>query len=68
MVIRTDLLYEAEGFGEFAKGKRKRAEEGRDDGEEESPSKVVKVGRTELVVPRSLGRQNGGDGKEGIGG
>lgn len=81
MVIRTDLLYEAEGFGEFAPGKtRKRklvsgaGEEGKGDGinkvakvvAEDSAGHTKQVG--EVVVPVAVGTQHAGDGVEGIGG
>lgn len=81
VVIRTDLLYEAEGFGEFAPGKtRKRklvsgaGEEGKGDGinkvakvvAEDSAGHTKQVG--EVVVPVAVGTQHAGDGVEGIGG
>ena len=71
VVIRTDLLYEAEGFGEFAPGKkRKLVSEGQDDGGVSKMAKIVEGERVvgEVVVPKAVGTQHAGDGVEGIGG
>ncbi|KAJ9104687.1 hypothetical protein QFC21_002185 [Naganishia friedmannii] len=86
VVIRTDLLYEAQGFGEFAPGKKEKeggkkrklvvdeSAEGQGDGinkiakivKEDGKGGVEQVGK--VVVPVAVGKQNGGDGVEGIGG
>lgn len=71
VVIRTDLLYEAEGFGEFAPGKkRKSVPEGQEDGGISKMAKIVEGDRVvgEVVVPKAVGAQHAGDGVEGIGG
>lgn len=81
VVIRTDLLYEAEGFGEFAPGKtrkRKLVVDGGEEGKGDGINKVAKVVAedavghkeqvAEVVVPVAVGTQNAGDGVEGIGG
>lgn len=71
VVIRTDLLYEAEGFGEFAPGKkRKLVPDGLDDGGISKMAKIVEGEKVvgEVVVPKAVGTQHAGDGVEGIGG
>lgn len=78
VVIRTDLLYEAEGFGEFAPGKKRKLVIDADADEERGVSKIAKVvsesvgpdGKTEMevIVPKAVGVQNMGDGLEGAGG
>lgn len=76
-MIRTDLLYEAEGYGEFAPKKRKlEAVAGGGDDENGGISKAMKVmneggreGKTKVVMmPNSVGQEKGGKGEEGIGG
>lgn len=77
VVIRTDLLYEAEGFGEFAPSKKRKlvaqGDEGGIDGDGISKmAKIVdeasgtQVGET--MVPKAVGLQHAGDGLEGNGG
>lgn len=78
VVIRTDLLYEAEGFGEFAPGKNKKRKLVSGTGEGDGINKVAKIvaedasGHAkqvgEVVVPVAVGPQHAGDGVEGIGG
>lgn len=73
VVIRTDLLYEAEGFGEFAPGKKRKLVP--EDGDDTGISKMAKIvsetdGKVvgEIPVPKAVGAQHAGDGVEGIGG
>ncbi|KAJ9113247.1 hypothetical protein QFC22_006086 [Naganishia vaughanmartiniae] len=84
VVIRTDLLYEAQGFGEFAPGKKEGGKkrklvadetaQAQGDGinkiakvvKEDGKGGVEQVGK--VVVPVAVGKQNGGDELEGIGG
>ncbi|KAI5455386.1 hypothetical protein NCC49_000199 [Naganishia albida] len=78
VVIRTDLLYEAEGFGEFAPGKAKKRKLVAGAGEGDGINKVAKIVAQEtagheqklgeVVVPVAVGSQHAGDGVEGIGG
>jgi hypothetical protein len=74
VVIRTDLLYEAEGFGEFAPGKKRKLVPDQEDNDR-GVSKMAKIVDTEggsvvgeVVVPKAMGEQHAGDGVEGIGG
>lgn len=84
VVIRTDLLYEAQGFGEFAPGKKeanggkKRKlvvdESAAGDGINKIAKVVAENGKggveqvAKVVLPVAVGTQNGGDAVEGIGG
>lgn len=74
VVIRTDLLYEAEGFGEFAPGKKRKLVPDQEDNDR-GVSKMAKIVDIEggsvageVVVPKAMGEQHAGDGVEGIGG
>lgn len=77
-MIRTDLLYEAEGFGEFAPGKTRKRKLVAGAAEGDGINKVAKVMAQdgaghdkqvgEVVVPVAMGTQHAGDGIEGIGG
>ncbi|GHJ86118.1 hypothetical protein NliqN6_2520 [Naganishia liquefaciens] len=78
VVIRTDLLYEAEGFGEFAPGKSKKRKLVSGGGAGDGITKIAKIvsedaaGHAEqmgeVIVPVAVGAQHAGDGVEGIGG
>ena len=78
VVIRTDLLYEAEGFGEFAPGKSKKRKLVSGEGAGDGITKIAKIvsedaaGHAEqmgeVIVPVAVGAQHAGDGVEGIGG
>jgi hypothetical protein len=77
VVIRTDLLYEAEGFGEFAPGKTRKRKLVVGAGEEGKGDVINKVAKVmgegneqvaEVIVPAAVGAQHAGDGVEGIGG
>ncbi len=69
VIIRTDLLYSAEGFGEFAPSKKRKVLEQADE-----VNKIVKVVRAdgkierERVIPKAVSKNHFGEGAEGIGG